>query len=324
MAPRRGGINSAGAEFASGTGRFDSDASFAFYADRGFDLVRIPFRWESAQPQLGAPLDPAFLARLQAAVASCTSRRMDCILDVHNYGRYGGEPVGGPAVSTAHLGDLWTRLAEVFRVDPRVELGLMNEPHDMPGGAVGWQAAAQEAVDAVRATGAENHVWVAGEAWSSAASYADTHPTWWVDDPLSRSGPEGHYYFDVANQRKGTYPNSFAVDDAAAVVQGFDSLRHKVEVELGSFVAYCRGQGVRGLVGEIGWPSSEESADHPADSPLWDAVGRTAYTALGAGGLDVAQWAAGEQWGSAYNLSVYTGTPQRRLTSVAEVIEPRR
>ena len=78
---------------------------------------------------------------------------------------------------------------------------------------------------------------------------------------------------------------------------------------------------MRGLVGEIGWPHAGPAAAHPQDAPRWDALGEAAYRLLDAGGLDVTHWAAGEQWGEDYNLSVYTGTPQTTATSVASVVE---
>lgn len=320
--PRRSrlGVNAAGADFAVGA-RFDEDASFAFYADRGHQLVRLPFLWESVQPRPGAGLDEDYVGRLRAAVGSVTSRGMTCVLDVHSYARHGEAVIGDGDLTGEHLADLWVRLARVVADDDRVELGLMNEPHDLPGGAATWQDAVSTTVAALRAAGSEHFCWVAGEQWSSAATWAETHPTWWVQDPLARSGPEGHYYLDAANLRRGTYPASFDEDDDAARADGFDDLPDKVLTELGGFVAYCRRNGLRGLVGEIGWPNGTAAAAFPDDADRWDAVGAAAYDLLVGAGLDVTVWAAGEQWGEDYNLSAYTGTPQRTPTSVAAVVE---
>ncbi len=317
------GLNAAGADFGTGS-RFDSDASFAFYASRGTQLVRLPFRWESVQPSRGAALDPAYLDQLASAVASSTSRGMTTVLDVHNYHRYDGAVVGGGVVGRGDVADLWTRLARAFQHDPLVEFALMNEPHDVPGGTPAVEQIAQEAVTAIRATGATNFIRVSGDEWSSAASFADRHPTWWVQDPLGRSGPEGHYYLDAGNQRIGTYPRSIAVDEAAAREQGFASLADKVQTELGRFVAYCRDQRVRCLLGEIGWPNDTDASQHPDEAAAWNAVGEVAYRVLDEGGLDVAYWAAGEQWGTSYGLSLYTGSPQAVPTSSAEVVEAHR
>lgn len=314
------GVNAAGADFSVGSG-FDSDASFAFYAARGHRLVRVPLLWESIQPEPGGPLDREYLERLTSAVASSTSRGMTTIVDVHSYHRHHGNVVGGGVVEPSDVADLWSRLAPAFADDPLVELGLMNEPHDVPGGAGAVEEIAQQAVDAIRATGATNFIWVSGDEWSSAATFGDHHPTWWIDDPLGRAGAEGHYYFDASTRRAGTYPSSLAVEEDVAREQGFRSLTHKVETELGSFVSYCERNRIQCLLGEIGWPNGSTASSHPQDAAGWNAIGRAAYDTLDAGGLDVAYWAAGEAWGTDYNLSLYTGTPQSGRTSVARVVE---
>ncbi|MFC5380808.1 glycoside hydrolase family 5 protein [Aquipuribacter nitratireducens] len=321
--PGRVGVNVAGAEFEVG-GAFDPVSTAELLAQRGYELVRLPFLWESVQPHLGRSLEPAYLAELRTVVGHCTERGMACVLDVHGFGRFRGEPVGSPAVPVEAFADLWGRLAGALVGDDRVELGLMNEPHDMPGGARGWETAAQAAVDAVRGAGSRAWVWVSGERWSSAASWAVTHPRWFVEDPLGRSGAEAHYYFDASNEHRGTYPAPFAVDDARARRDGWESLAAKVATELDGFLRWCDEQGVRGLLGEVGWPSGEPAAAHPEDWRRWNRLGAQAYERLIGGGVDVACWATGERWGDGYPLSVYTGTPLRHATSIARVVEPAR
>ncbi len=312
------GVNCAGADFAVGA-PFDSDGYFAFLASRGFKAVRLPFRWESVQETLGGPLSTAYLLEMSRAVTACTSRGMQPLLDVHNYLRYRDQVVDDTAgaVTSAHFVDLWTKLAVAFKDRPRVMFGLMNEPHDVPGGSKVWEAMAQRAVTAIRAVGATNWIWVAGDEWSSAATYAERHPTWFIDDPLRRSGPEGHYYFDASNSRVGSYPNSYAQDDAAAGSQNHVDLHNKVTRELTDFIRYCDRFDVHGLVGEIGWPGTDPSTSHPDDADKWAALGEAAYRVLDAGGVDVTYWAAGERWG-AYNIGLYAG---QRATLTSQVVE---
>jgi endoglucanase len=56
------GVNLAGAEFGKIPGRhatdyaYPSSALIDYYAQLGFNLIRVPFRWERLQPRLGAPL----------------------------------------------------------------------------------------------------------------------------------------------------------------------------------------------------------------------------------------------------------------------------
>ncbi|CAA9407851.1 MAG: GH5_5 / GH5 / GH5_25, partial [uncultured Quadrisphaera sp.] len=230
LAPGAGGqlgINVAGAEFGAPGGtdlesgfsneqpgtverdyHYDGRESSAFLAAQGLRRVRLPFRWERVQRQLGGPLDGGEVDRLLRAVERARSAGLGVVLDVHNYGAYfaadGGrgvrQPLGGPLVTTAHLADLWRRLSGVFAGVPGVTAyGLMNEPVGLPEGGEGaarlWERASQEALDAIRSTGDGTLVMVAGYAWSHARSFAEQHPTAWIDDPAGSVRYEAHHYW---------------------------------------------------------------------------------------------------------------------------------
>ena len=143
----RRGVNLAGAEFGSalpGTYGVDyiypNNDELDYYESKNLNLIRLPFRWERIQPTLGAALDSAELARINAVVTAAEARGMTVVLDLHNYGRYtqaGVERTLGDGVLTStHLADVWTRLATYFQ-GRSVWYGLMNEPHDLPGGFSG-------------------------------------------------------------------------------------------------------------------------------------------------------------------------------------------
>ena len=63
------GVNLAGGEFGKLPGTYGTDytypapADIDYYVELGFNLIRVPFRWERLQPTLGAP----FAAGDQAA-----------------------------------------------------------------------------------------------------------------------------------------------------------------------------------------------------------------------------------------------------------------
>lgn len=92
--------------------RKDAQATFDFLAERGLHLVRLPFRWERLQPELGGALDPEESARLLAAVARADRAGLQVVvIHMHNYGGYmlddGGRgvrrAVGSPEVMRWHL-----------------------------------------------------------------------------------------------------------------------------------------------------------------------------------------------------------------------------
>lgn len=174
-----------------------------------------------------------------------------------------------------------------------------------------WEEAAQSMVNAVRATAATNFCRVGGYDWSSAKNFWTIHPTWWITD--SQSGPEGHYYPDPTNN--GVFADdgdTYASVTTYAQGQGYASAEARAAAEVGAFVDGCVSRSVKGLVGETGWPNTNSQ---------WNTVGEAIYDRLDGGGIDATYWAAGEQWGTTYELSIYTGTPQATSTSVAATVE---
>lgn len=189
---------------------YDGAGSFAFLAEQGIDLVRLPFRWERIQPELFAPLEEAELQRLRAAVDGAGGAGLGVVLDVHNYGGYfleeegGGvrRPVGSRAVPAAALADLWWRLSEAFEGHAAVAAyGMMNEPHSLADdpevSARRWELASQAVVDAIRSRGDPTLVMVPGAAWSSLPDWTRTHPRPWIDDPAGNVRYQAHHYFDA-------------------------------------------------------------------------------------------------------------------------------
>ena len=208
---------------------YDGQGTFDFLAAQGLDTVRLPFRWERIQPRLGEPLDRAEVARLRDAVGRAFSAGLGVVLDVHNFGAYhlaeGGvgvrRTIGSPQVSRADFADLWRRLSTVFADVPGVvAYDLMNEPARMRAAdglspARLWEAASQDAVDAIRATGDDTLVMVPGYGWSHAGQWADRHPRAWIDDPLDAVRYTAHHYWRL------DYGRSYDTEVADAAAIGF-------------------------------------------------------------------------------------------------------
>lgn len=248
------GVNISGAEFGGLPGKFDSDYTWPttrtldYFAGKGFNTIRLPFRWERLQPKLMGALDEAELMRLMETVELIRARGMKVILDPHNYARYGDQTVGTDAVPNAAFADFWARLAKLYANDDRVIFGLMNEPNTMPVGQ--WVEAANAATDAIRAkAGAKNLVLVPGTAWSGAHSWMvpiDGEPNGIAlgkfHDPANNFAFEVHQYFD--DDFSGTKGNCSRVKDAVTAVDNFTD--------------WLRKNGHRGMLGEFGVPSDKQ------------------------------------------------------------------
>jgi hypothetical protein len=207
---------------------YDLAASFTYLASRGVTTVRLPLRWERLQRTLGGPLDAAEVQRITSAVGRASTAGLKVILDVHNYGAYWlsdgtqgvRRAIGSSSVTVEHFATLWRHLSTSFKGNAGVlGYGLMNEPVNMPGGALAWEQASQAAVDAVRANGDTKLVLVPGYNWSGAQQWTTQHPDAWVVDSASNVRYEAHHYWDRDNS--GNYPNSYAAEVTNATSRGY-------------------------------------------------------------------------------------------------------
>lgn len=277
------GINLSGAEFGS-QNRYGKDyiypslSDLQFYVDRGVELVRLPIKWERMQTSLGGGLDPAELARLQKFLADANSLGVKVIVDLHNYGRYGGKVVGSQELPSTVLADFWQKMAVAIGDSPAL-LGydLMNEPHDMNGGT-SWKQSVQMAVDAIRTVDMDSKIYVEGTNWASARSWTASNSNLIISDPANKIVYEAHVYFD--NDNTGTYDQSYDGEKAYATM-GADRIK--------DFTTWLDANGLEGFIGEFAVPGND---------PRWLTVLDNFLTTLDELGLDGAYWGAGPWFGN--------------------------
>jgi endoglucanase len=282
-----GGVNVAGAEFGTLPGKLNHDyvyptaAQLQYWRDQGASMIRLPFRWERIQRTLYGPLDAAELAAIDTVAREARARELRLILDMHNYARYHDKLIGTADVPNAAFADVWRKLAAHFHDESGVwAYGLMNEPHDTGGR---WPAAAQAALDAVRAVDMTHTVLVAGDGWSSAHQWAHHNVELRVTDPANNMLYEAHLYFD--RDASGTYAEPYDASGAYPAI-GVDRLK--------PFVDWLAARNARGFVGEVGVPD---------DDARWLTALDTTLAFLDANRIGTTYWAAGAWWGD-YPLAV--------------------
>ncbi len=223
----RHGVNLAGLEFGTGEGFSaarpgelgtdyfaEAPESYAWLADRGVDLVRLPVRWERLQPDPGGALDDQHAALVEQQLDAAEAAGVDVILDLHNYGAHGADLLGSAALPDDRLARFWLAVSERWGAHSALlGYGLMNEPHGLGGGdergaAAAWEATTQGVVDALRDAGDEHLLLVAGYDWSSLARWSDNHPSGWIDDPAESFRYEAHHYWDAFGA--GAYDRPYA------------------------------------------------------------------------------------------------------------------
>ena len=207
---RYAGVNIAGGDFGAGNvpGTYGRDyiypdpGTIDYFAAKGMRVIRVPALWERLQHKLGGALDGAEMQRLDTVIDYAASKRMQVILDVHNYAAYRGSRIGSESVPTSALGDLWGRIADRYKDNDAVMFGLMNEPNDVPTET--WLEAANAAIAQIRRTGAKNLVLVPGTGWSSARSWVEGdygtpngEVMLGIEDPADNFVYEVHQYFNA-------------------------------------------------------------------------------------------------------------------------------
>jgi endoglucanase len=286
------GISLAGAEFnehksPSVYGRdyiYPSVRHIDYYKSRGFDVFRLPFRWERLQPTLFGKLDANELLRIKEFIAAARARDVKVILSPHNYGRYRIEGklalIGHERVPIDAFADFWRRLAAEFVGDSTVyAFSLMNEPHDSSGL---WKATAQAGLEAIRQKDRARLVLAPGDQWSGAWSWRRFNSDFLLIDPTRNLLYEAHQYFDA--NRSGQYQESYVVSGAYPDV-GIDLIR--------PFTDWLREHRVAGIITEFGVPNND---------PRWLEVVDRLLPWLEGQRVPWVYWAGGPWWGR-YSLS---------------------
>ena len=300
------GINVSGAEF-GGTGgthnyqyHYPTLAELQFYKDHGVDLIRLPFIWERMQPSLGGPLNPTELGLLKSVLSNASNLGLDVIVDLHNFGRYNGQPIGSPDGPTqAEFADFWSKLSVELKDYPSlVGYDLMNEPHDMPA-ADTWKLAAQAAVDAIRLVDMDNIIYVEGNNWASAQNWLASNANLFIFDPAGKLIYQAHQYFDASGE--GFYNNSYDADGAYPMI-GVDRLK--------PFVEWLEANNLQGMIGEFGVPGND---------PRWLVVQENVLQYMEAHNLDGTAWGGGTWWPTDY--AMFMGAPGRADSAYFNLLE---
>jgi endoglucanase len=201
------GVNLSGAEDGNpvtGVMNYDyiypTTSEIDYFASLGLNTIRIPVAWQRLQPTEDGPLSTTQLSQLETLVAYAQTKGVSVDIDLHNYGAGWGSDVGTAATPDSAFANFWSQMAEVFKNSPNVIFGLMNEPNSQTPAA--WAVAAQDAVSAIRASGATQEILVSGSDWDTASSWVSSGNAATVGeitDPLNKIVFEVHQYFDAGS-----------------------------------------------------------------------------------------------------------------------------
>jgi endoglucanase len=266
---------------------YPNENEFAYFQSKGLKVVRLPVKWERVQPMIGEDFDESNINEIDRCVRQANAHGLIVLLDIHNYAQRSingkNESIGSPQLSLGDFNDLWVRLANRYKNNLMVWFGLMNEPHVQS--APETASIMQSALNAIRATGAQNRILAPGAAWTGALSWissgngdAYSH----FQDPGNNFVFEVHQYLD--SDGSGTKP---------------EAILHSGSTRLEAFTKWARTKHVKAFLGESGWDGNPSNAQAEMEGEallgfldqnrdVW-----TGYTI----------WAAGPLWGN-YMYSV--------------------
>jgi len=301
---RAWGVNYAGAEFnPSVVGTLGTDYVYpadssrnSYFASKGLRLARLPITWERLQREAYAPLSANDVAGIRSVLDTSAAAGQKVIIDLHNYRRYYGSPL--TVADAPKLANFWQQLAAALRGHPGLYgYELMDEPHDLPDGGVGWAAIAQFAANGVRQSDTSAWVLVPGYGWQTTTFWASDNPTLAVQDSANHLQYAAHLYFD--SDFTGFYSKSYDADGAYPTI-GVDRVQ--------PFLAWLASHNARGMLTEYGIPNTDSHWLTVLDGFL-NAISSNPNITGGT------YWAAGPWWGS-YPLSVEpnNGLDQAQMT----------
>lgn len=277
VVPWLAGGNLAGAEFGHGVGdvygthyTWPTNQEIDYYASKGMKLIRLPFLFHRV-------MQSADMTRLLATVDYGATKGITFILDPHEYGMIDGVPVSNPAARTAFV-NYWTAFANATKAKTNIYYELINEPMGLsdPKGisAADWLAAANPAIAAIRATGADHLILVPGTDWTGAHSWMDNNAAVMggVVDPLNKYVYTAHQYLD--SDKSGRNRDAVLGLGSTALV---------------NMTNWARGLGKQIILGEFGFANPEGNVEAEALLDYMDA-NRDVWAGW-------TYWAGGPWWG---------------------------
>lgn len=275
---------------------FINTTTVDIYVDEnGINLFRVAFLLERMCPLafgLGAKFNETYWQEYAAAINHITRvKGAYAILDPHNYMRYNdpsqqpftgsiiGDSSDPHAATTRQFGEFWGELARRFRTNEKVIFGLMNEPHDMDTNLI--LANDQEAVNAIRATGARQLIIAPGGGFTGGHSWNQSFPgnspssssvMFKLKDQINNTAFDIHEYLD--SDFSGTHTECTQL----------------ASVQLAPLTAWLEQFEFKAMITEFGAPNGTQCAPYVADI--------INYMAANSVYIGWTAWAAGPLWGS--------------------------
>lgn len=294
------GVNVSGGEYGKpgdkyGYGHiYPSHGELDYYAAKGMDVIRMPFKWERLQTKKFGALDKAELSHIDDVVKYAQHKGLEVVLDLHGFGKGWGQLVGSSATPDAAFADFWGKMAAHYAGSPNVLFGLMNEPSVQS--ATSWLGSVNSAISAIRKAGADQTVLVSGTHWDGASNWTTTDNARvignGIKDPEHNHAFEVHQYFDKWSTGATTQVESTTIgaDRLKAITQWAEKTGN--ELFLGEFGAATDSTSMKALDKMLAYVNQHQDA--------WKGA---------------TYWAGGPWWGNyAFSIEPHNGVDAKQMS----------
>ncbi|KAN0102309.1 glycoside hydrolase family 5 protein [Hyaloscypha variabilis] len=142
-------------------------------------------------------LDATNVVKYDQLVQACLATGAKCIIDIHNYARFNDEIIGQGGPTNEVFADLWSQIATMYKSEPNVIFGIMNEPHNIPDMSI-WADTVQAAVTAIRQAGATTQmILLPGNNFTSAQTFVSNGSAGNLSRVHNLDGTNTSLIFDV-------------------------------------------------------------------------------------------------------------------------------
>ncbi|KAM0802149.1 glycoside hydrolase superfamily, partial [Usnea florida] len=197
-----------------------------FTQNDSLNIFRLPVAWQYlVNNVLGGTLDETNFGKYDELVQACLKTGAHCIIDIHNYARWNGKVIGAPGGPTASdFSSLWGQLAGKYKDQTSVVMGLMNEPHDIPG-LGSWATSVQAAVTAIRKAGATTQmILLPGNGYTGASTFVSGGSAAILAGITNLDGSTDNLIFDVHQYLDSDYSGTSSTCVTNGISAGFQPL----------------------------------------------------------------------------------------------------
>ncbi len=223
-------------------------------ADLGFNHVRIPIQWESAErslPTTPYTINQEFLARIQHVVDLALQHKLHAIIDMHHHEALFQDPDG----QKARFLSMWNQITHYFsNYSDSLVFELMNEPNTNLTSDK-WNDFLKDGIDTIRQTSPNRFILVGTSDWGGLGGLPNLVLP--EDDHLIVTI---HYYNPFSFTHQGAEWVSNSSSWLGTTWMDTESERMTVQSEFTAAVNYSQNHNVPIHVGEFGAYSTADLA----------------------------------------------------------------